>query len=595
MTDDSGEKLQKVLARRGAGSRRAAEELIDDGKVLVNGKKAKTGARVKDGDNISFQKGKKDKDGNSDKDGNFDKGDKGGKGKRGRFDDDNGHRSKGKKPYRAKDSRGGRFDNDRGHRGKGGKDDDDGRRRFDNPRRGGRREGFDDSDNRRHSRYGQSGQSFRGGRDDNKRPRYRNDEDNRGRGGYRNNDDNRGRPYRGDNFGRGGRDDFRRDDNNRYRKDGESRNYRGNDKRGGYDNKRGNDNKRGGYHNKGGGRHYGNDDNRRNDNFRGNDNFRRRDNRDNHRDNHRDNNRRDNYRDNKPREGRGDDYKPRPRQPQILIYNKPPGTVVSRVPLTEGGKEAARPVFDDLPPIRNGRWLSIGRLDVNTEGLLLFIDDGDAANKIAHPRYGIRREYLARVSGALSAAEQKRMTSGIVDEGETLQADEVAPLGEERDGEEKETGRNKWYRLIMSSGKYRAVRRMFAFFGLRVSRLKRVRMGPFVLPRDLPPGEFVFADIGLLAGEDVVKVGEHRPLPNAANAESFDDDGSDAATDNNGDNNIDNNIDNAEDVGNAEDADNAKDTGAAINKDAGEQATAKDKDEGEDGGGNNDNNDNNDK
>ena len=178
---------------------------------------------------------------------------------------------------------------------------------------------------------------------------------------------------------------------------------------------------------------------------------------------------------------------------QILIYNKPVGTVVSREPLKGvRGKRGARPVFDDLPPIKNARWLSVGRLDVSSEGLLLFTDDGDTANRLAHPRYGAQREYLVRVNGALSQAEQQRMCKGIEDEDDILRADEVTAHNN------KESGRNQWYRVLMSSGKNRAVRRMFMFFGFRVSRLMRVRMGPYELPRDLRPGGYVFADAKLL-------------------------------------------------------------------------------------------------
>ena len=204
---------------------------------------------------------------------------------------------------------------------------------------------------------------------------------------------------------------------------------------------------------------------------------------------------------------------------RFLSTTKPIGTVVSRVPLNEGGgKEAARPVFDDLPDIRGGRWLSVGRLDVNTEGLLLFVDDGDLANRLAHPRYGVQREYLARVSGELSAAETKNdFAPALLTKRKTLKADSIRPESEDPEG-----GRNKWYRLQMSSGKYRAIRRLFAFFGLRVSRLKRVRMGPFELPRDLASGDFVFADAALLAGEDMVNVREQPPLPEPANAALFD-------------------------------------------------------------------------
>ena len=502
--------------------------------MSVNGKKAETGARVKDGDDIKVDNSdsgdssyKSDKDSgsyrNKDRDNRSDnRGDKPFR----RKDGDRPYRKDGDKPFR-------RNDGDRPYRGR---DDNRGDNRF-------RRDGGD-----RPYRGGGDNKPFRGnggdrpyrGRDDNRgdnrfrrdggdRPHYRKDGDkpfrrNDGDRPYRGRDDNRGdnrfrrdggdRPYRKDGdkpFRRNdgdrpyrGRDDnrgdnrFRRDGGDRppYRKDGD-RPFRRNDGdrpfRGGGDNKpfRRND----------GDRPYRKD---------GDKPFRRNDNEHGGRNESRDWRNPERHEDDKPRG--------RLRQPQILIYNKPIGTVVSRVPLNEGGgKEAARPVFDDLPDIRGGRWLSVGRLDVNTEGLLLFVDDGDLANRLAHPRYGVQREYLARVSGELSAAEQKRFCTGIVDEEETLKADSIRPESEDPEG-----GRNKWYRLQMSSGKYRAIRRLFAFFGLRVSRLKRVRMGPFELPRDLASGDFVFADAALLAGEDMVNVREQPPLPEPANAALFD-------------------------------------------------------------------------
>ena len=158
---------------------------------------------------------------------------------------------------------------------------------------------------------------------------------------------------------------------------------------------------------------------------------------------------------------------------RMLCYHKPPGEIVER-----GAKNSA---FASLPPVREGRWINIGRLDVNSEGLLLFCTDGEIANRIAHPRHAAAREYLARVDGALSAAQIAQIQKGIALGGKPLRPHEFAP---HPSGE----GRNQWYRIVLLEGRNRAVRKLFARFNLQVARLIRLRMGDYRLPRDLPPG-----------------------------------------------------------------------------------------------------------
>ena len=158
---------------------------------------------------------------------------------------------------------------------------------------------------------------------------------------------------------------------------------------------------------------------------------------------------------------------------RMLLYHKPAGRIVER-----GARDS---VFDDLPPPDGGRWINVGRLDVNSEGLLLFCTDGDAANRLAHPGFAAQREYLARADGALSDAQIESVRAGIDIGGGPLRPAEFAP---HRAG----GGRRSWYRVVLTEGRNRAVRRLFAHFGLRVSRLIRLRMGRHILPRDLPPG-----------------------------------------------------------------------------------------------------------
>lgn len=159
---------------------------------------------------------------------------------------------------------------------------------------------------------------------------------------------------------------------------------------------------------------------------------------------------------------------------RLLSYHKPAGKI------TERG--AAQSVFDDLPPVTGGRWINIGRLDVNSEGLLLFCTDGEWVEKLAHPRNEVEREYLARADGALTAAQIQKINAGVPINGKPLQPRYFAPHSA------TDKGRNHWYRLILTEGRNRAVRRLFAYFGLQVGRLIRLRMGAYRLPRDLPAG-----------------------------------------------------------------------------------------------------------
>jgi 23S rRNA pseudouridine2605 synthase len=160
---------------------------------------------------------------------------------------------------------------------------------------------------------------------------------------------------------------------------------------------------------------------------------------------------------------------------RVLLYHKPVGEMVTR-----SDPEGRPTVFSRLPP---GRWVNVGRLDLNSSGLLLFTDDGELANRLMHPRYEIEREYAARVRGLLTKAEMERLRKGVPLDGAPAAFDRVEL---DRKGE----GTNHWYRVVLREGRNREVRRLFEAVGHPVSSLVRIRYGPVELPRDLAPGRW---------------------------------------------------------------------------------------------------------
>jgi len=163
---------------------------------------------------------------------------------------------------------------------------------------------------------------------------------------------------------------------------------------------------------------------------------------------------------------------------RILAYHKPVGEVV-----THDDPQGRPTVFRRLPRLQNGKWMSVGRLDLNTEGLLLFTNSGELANQLMHPRFGVEREYAVRVLGSLDEAARDRLLTGVEIEGQAASFLSIS----KGQGE----GVNQWYRVVITEGRNREVRKLFDAVGLTVNRLIRVRYGAIVLPRGLRRGVWI--------------------------------------------------------------------------------------------------------
>jgi 23S rRNA pseudouridine2605 synthase len=163
---------------------------------------------------------------------------------------------------------------------------------------------------------------------------------------------------------------------------------------------------------------------------------------------------------------------------RVLAYHKPAGEIV-----THGDPQNRPTVFRRLPRLHQGKWQSVGRLDINTEGLLLFTNSGDLANRLMHPRFGVEREYAVRVLGTLDDEQRERLLEGIEIDGQRAAMRSIEDGGGE--------GANHWYRVVITEGRNREVRKMFEALGLAVSRLIRIRYGCVVLPRGLRRGVWV--------------------------------------------------------------------------------------------------------
>ena len=193
--------------------------------------------------------------------------------------------------------------------------------------------------------------------------------------------------------------------------------------------------------------------------------------------------------------------------PRVILYHKPAGEIVSHD--DPGGRAN---VFSRLPKMKIGKWLSIGRLDLNTEGLLILTTSGDLSNRLLHPRYGNEREYAVRVLGELGPEQRQTLLDGVTLDDGPASFGVIEFIGGE--------GSNRWYRVTLNEGRNREVRRMFESVGLTVSRLIRTRFGDIVLPTNLRRGRWEELDpklvsalmlqVGLLRDEEETTGGRAR-------------------------------------------------------------------------------------
>ncbi len=166
-----------------------------------------------------------------------------------------------------------------------------------------------------------------------------------------------------------------------------------------------------------------------------------------------------------------------PSKKRILMYNKKVGEISSR-----NDPDHKKTIFDSLPKLKSGRWVSVGRLDINTSGLILFTNDGSLANQLMHPSSNIEREYIARVHGQVTDQILNNLMKGIKLE------DGFAKFTDVQGGRKGNT--NQWFAMVIMEGRTREVRRLWESQGLEISRLKRVRYGSLFLPASLKQGAF---------------------------------------------------------------------------------------------------------
>jgi 23S rRNA pseudouridine2605 synthase len=182
------------------------------------------------------------------------------------------------------------------------------------------------------------------------------------------------------------------------------------------------------------------------------------------------------------------------RPQQVLLYNKPVGEVCTRK-----DPEGRRTIFQSLPTPEEGRWVSVGRLDINTSGLIILTTDGELANRLMHPSNEMDREYAVRVLGAVSPEIMQNLRDGVeLDDGKAKFNDIQEAGGE---------GANHWYHVVIQEGRNREVRRLWESQGVQVSRLMRVRYGPIIIPSQLKMGRWM-----MLEGNDVAALYEEVDL-----------------------------------------------------------------------------------
>src|SRR5256714_7435893 len=197
--------------------------------------------------------------------------------------------------------------------------------------------------------------------------------------------------------------------------------------------------------------------------------------------------------------------RPAAASPELLLYYKPVGEVTTR------SDPQRRPtVFRRLPPPRTGRWIAVGRLDVNTAGLLLLTTDGELAHRLMHPSSEVQREYLVRVRGRPGPQVLRQLLSGVHLEDGPARFDRISAQGQDGEGAGV---RHSAFRVVLHEGRNREVRRLWSAVGFEVSRLLRIRYGSVELPRDLRPGEARSADPVLIGGLERSIRASGRPRP----------------------------------------------------------------------------------
>ncbi len=193
---------------------------------------------------------------------------------------------------------------------------------------------------------------------------------------------------------------------------------------------------------------------------------------------------------------------------ELLLYYKPAGEVTTR-----SDPEGRPTVFERLPPPRRGRWINVGRLDVNTTGLLLLTTDGRLAHRLMHPSSEVEREYLVRVRGRPSEEVLAQLLLGVRLEDGAAAFDRISADTWEEPGGRGGSGSHSTYRVVLTEGRNREVRRLWQAVGFEVSRLKRIRYGPIELPRDLKPGGTRLAGPASLEklAQEVARTAAQRP------------------------------------------------------------------------------------
>lgn len=163
---------------------------------------------------------------------------------------------------------------------------------------------------------------------------------------------------------------------------------------------------------------------------------------------------------------------PQPAKARVLLYNKPEGELCSRSDPMQRDT-----VFNALPSVAEGRWIIVGRLDLNSSGLLLFTTDGELAHRLMHPRYQFEREYAVRVLGRVDQKILAQLQAGVMLAGRRAKFERISFVGG--------TGANRWYRVTIREGRNREVRNLWQTQGITVSRLMRIRFANISLPKDL--------------------------------------------------------------------------------------------------------------